>query len=431
MKCIFTSELQAIEAALQERMETLEHTVHQSVSKREHEVIEDCVSAQTLAKEVQGRMSGLHDQVVQQLVGNKEDLLAFQLEIKGQLKLQQDRAEAQLSSLRDGLSVIREQVQRDCELAKDLVAKEQQARESSGRALQDALQHEREARESRMNCQRDEAAREREGHEQAHRMLHELLTNDRASFRELIAHEREARKQSCSSIDQLLADKRSEHERIKERLDSCERTTGIIDGLVRAVQSERMAESERLWQAIDGHSHDIRRSSLEDDAPHVAACLTVPSVSTAQGPSPFRAESMSPRQLNFASPRQAVASMQCPSVAVRRCQAPRGYRGASPPIFPVPVPVAPRLGTGSSGVVPIAGTPAPWWAEPLSTTAADAQSVSPRLRRTQSASGSSTLPCGHLSPRSELLICGTVKYSNGRSKSRDALFARLSPRHHL
>lgn len=285
-----------------------------------------------------------------------------------------------------------------------------------------------------MNCQRDEAAREREGHEQAHRMLHELLTNDRASFRELIAQEREARKQSCSSIDQLLADKRSEHDRIKDRLDSCERTTGIVDGLVRAEQSERMAESQHLWEAVHEHSHDIHRSSLEDDAPHAAVCLAVPSGPTAGGPSPIQNDSI-PRHLNFASPRHAVASLHCPSQAVRRCQAyveykqaPRSYRGASPAIFPVPVPVAPRLCTGSSGVVPVAGSPSPWWAEP---TTADARSLSPRLRRTQSASGSSTLPCGLPSPRSELLVCGPVKYSSGRSKSRDASFSRLSPRQHM
>jgi len=411
LKTILSSNLEAVEVALQERLETLECIVHESITQREGEVVDDQLSAQTLAKEVEDRMSGFYDKVLQQIVGHKEDFLTFQHEVKGQLKLHQDRADSQLTSLRDSLSAIKEQVQRDCEFAIDLVAKEQQARDT------------------RMDSQRDEAAREREGHEKAHRMLHELLTNDRASFRESIAQEREARKQSCSSLDQLLAEKRSEHERIKERLDSCERTTGVLDGLVRAEQSERVAESQRLWQAVDGHTHDIRKSSLEDNLPPVAASLAVPSVPTTRGTSPFRTESVSPRQLNFASPRQAVASLQCPSVAVRHCQAPGGFRGASPAIFPVPIPVAPpRLGTGSSGLVPVAGSPSPWWAEPLSATTVDAASVSPRLRRTQSASGSSTLRCGHPSPRSELLHCGPAKYSSGRSVSRDPSFSRLSPR---
>ena len=74
---------------------------------------------------------------------------------------------------------------------------------------------------------------------------------------EKYSQEKMARQQIEESLKQKSQEQQKHNQTQSELVDSLQRTVGIFDALIRKDTEERKVEMKRLWDAIDGHTHDL------------------------------------------------------------------------------------------------------------------------------------------------------------------------------
>lgn len=82
-----------------------------------------------------------------------------------------------------------------------------------------------------------------------------------------VSNEKHAKEQAArQKIEEVMKRKTQEQQKHNETqaelVDSLQRTVGIFDTLIRKDMDERKSEMKRLWEAVDGHTHDL--SSKEE-----------------------------------------------------------------------------------------------------------------------------------------------------------------------
>lgn len=461
-------------------------------------------------KDFELRLTGHQEKVLQHIIAQKEQLLTHNLEVEAQLKGLQDRFEAQLHIVKDGIAAAwKDQLkaemqswQHQHENLKSMVSDELDSRERSLACLQalvqrcreDQLRLEKQLRERQQEAAREAAtsrsldllhgeaeeqlqaerasleqaardlvAAERGARERSYASLHELLKCENEAMKEVVgqerdarlvghstlkdaiqrerevrerhmeshqedlAHERSSREEANKALLDAIKDQRAAREEDKldmQRIDSLERTACIFDGLVRAERAERSAEAKRLWDALDSHTHDLRKEKAQ--TPPVASAPPVVAPLPAASPSmmvPFRSKSQRPMSV---SPRPTLAvrcvTPPCPVAAPcsvasstsARIPASRGatQRVLSPqrPLLPVPsLPLFVGGGGASPGASPSTEVASPFWAcGSASTLASEATTMaSPCQRRSPSCAASSPQQSAC---HAETITCGSTRY---------------------
>jgi len=132
----------------------------------------------------------------------------------------------------------------------ETLAREKEAREKHVASRKDVLNREAQAREAWEATSRDTQGmlqKEREARERHERTVQDHLSNhlqkERSNMEEVLTKER--------------AERSRHHETVHERMETLQRLMVSLEAVVRKDTDERAKEAHRLWQAIDGHTHDV------------------------------------------------------------------------------------------------------------------------------------------------------------------------------
>ena len=96
-----------------------------------------------------------------------------------------------------------------------------------------------------------------EEHGQGMKALHEKHAGVAERLDLMEKEEQAARLQIEEMVRRETQERHKHHETQSELVDSLQRTVGIFDVLIRKDMEERKLEMKHLWEAIDGHTHDL------------------------------------------------------------------------------------------------------------------------------------------------------------------------------
>ncbi|CAE6912035.1 unnamed protein product [Symbiodinium sp. CCMP2592] len=136
-----------------------------------------------------------------------------------------------------------------------------EALESHEKRVQEQFGHERMARERHVEHVEALVKQEKDARGQHHEIHTDLISKERAARQQI---EDLGRVWLWFELLQKETHERSRHhETIGERVDSLQRTVGIFDTLMRKEIEERGLEMQRVWEAVDGHTHDLSSKMKE------------------------------------------------------------------------------------------------------------------------------------------------------------------------
>ncbi|CAK9088854.1 unnamed protein product [Durusdinium trenchii] len=277
---------------------------------------------------------------------------------------------------------------------KEQLGHERTARDRHIEHVEAVLRQEKEARDQHHEHHSATLQKETASREASHQSFHDAISKERAlreqhhgHVQELIGKERAARQQIEDLLSRETAERHKHHETQSELVDSLQRTVGIFDALIRKDMEERKLEMKRVWEAIDGHTHDMSckiKALGSDEEVEDETRLRPPRLATRSSPS--LPGVVSPARSGGNSPKLVYRSSVVPVTQARVLSYPTTVVQA-PPLSAPPV-TAPPMTYSST------------WSEPPTASAAGVagRSASPSRRGDHSE-----------------VVCGRARYNGDKA----------------
>merc|ERR1719296_591240 len=217
------------------------------------------------------------------------------------------------------------------------------------------------------------------------------------------------------NVEQALKDLAAESQQkadrasVDERIDILQRTVSVMDGVIQKEMEERMREGGRIWEAIDGHSHDFAKEvTVERPAPQpvqppvvyrtgrVWTQILAPVV---RGKSPDRPVASSAAVLPAVAPAGQVNGSPLPITTARSTLPGSFHVPSGTPVVPAPIhgsmgaPVMPMPVQSGGGVIPAGIASVTGFSMTVPASSADSRKVS--------------------ETRTEHVTCGHTVYADG------------------
>mmetsp|Transcript_139137 Transcript_139137/g.444470 ORF Transcript_139137/g.444470 Transcript_139137/m.444470 type:complete len:2115 (+) Transcript_139137:85-6429(+) len=217
--------LDLLEQKVSDELKDVREHVHgeRQVRGQHHDAVAEHLEAERRARDQ-------HEKAVQNhLLQEKKAREAHELLVKEHFGHEKSERERNHVHVQETLAREKEAREKHVASHKDILNREAQAREATSRDTQGMLQKEREAREKHQRTVQDH--------------LSNHLHKERSNMEEVLTKER--------------AERGRHHETVHERMETLQRMMVSLEAVVRKDTDERAKEAHRLWQAIDGHTHDV------------------------------------------------------------------------------------------------------------------------------------------------------------------------------
>eukprot|EP00927_Polykrikos_kofoidii_P008080 TRINITY_DN13342_c1_g3_i1.p1 TRINITY_DN13342_c1_g3~~TRINITY_DN13342_c1_g3_i1.p1 ORF type:complete len:2940 (-),score=760.24 TRINITY_DN13342_c1_g3_i1:210-7973(-) len=257
-------------ASVQERLEYIEGLLqsaadqHEAMEQKLHQEItaDVCQLRELIGNERRSR-EGQNNALKELLEKEKAARIADVNEVRELAEFQRKSVQNAFEEVRKSLKEMSEDRQRVRALMERVEAMEHIVKERFPHlenALK-ALDMAHEQHEAHLASQTEAAAREREAREKSHRLLSELLGEQRVKLGEGLEHESASREKNQAALSESV---------------------DLLNELLRNERADRQSEVLKLWRAIDTHTHDLNQKEEMEEV--VTTWQQTPKVSTNPAP---------------------------------------------------------------------------------------------------------------------------------------------------